>query len=113
MRAWVVHEPGPMATRPLRLLDRPVPEPGPAELLIRVLRCGVCRTDLHLAEGDLLPRRPDVVPAHEVAGEVVRAGRCATRFTAGDPVGGACRAGAGGPLPSSRRATQHPSPPPG
>src|SRR5258708_40379760 len=98
MRAWVVHEPGPMATRPLRLLDRPVPEPGPAELLIRVLRCGVCRTDLHLAEGDLLPRRPDVVPGHEVVGEVVRAGRCATRFTAGGRGRGARPAGAEGAL---------------
>ncbi len=96
-----------MATRPLRLLDRPVPEPGPAELLIRVLRCGVCRTDLHLAEGDLLPRRPDVVPGHEVVGEVVRAGRCATRFTAGDRVGVAWLAGADGSCRYCRRGSEN------
>src|SRR5580698_2382566 len=74
MRAWVVHQPGPVATGPLRLIDRPVPEPGPGQLLIRVLCCGVCRTDLHLAEGDLPPRRPDVTPGHEVVGEVVAVG---------------------------------------
>src|SRR5215472_8563282 len=60
MRAWVVDRPGPMASGPLRLAERPVPEPGPGELLVRVICCGVCRTDLHLAEGDLPPRAPDI-----------------------------------------------------
>jgi propanol-preferring alcohol dehydrogenase len=53
------------------LVERPRPEPGPGELLIRVRACGVCRTDLHLAEGDLAPRRPATVPGHEVVGEVI------------------------------------------
>src|SRR5215468_8588549 len=66
MRAWVVHQPGPVASGPLRLTERPVPEPGPGELLIKVRCCGVCRTDLHLAEGDLPPKRPDVTPGHRV-----------------------------------------------
>lgn len=57
MRAWVVHKPGPVVTGPLCLAERPVPEPGPGELLIQVLRCGVCRTDLHPAAGDLEPKR--------------------------------------------------------
>jgi len=107
MRAWVVHEPGPMATGPLRLVDRPVPEPGPGELLIRVLCCGVCRTDLHLAEGDLPPHGPDRIPGHEVVGEVVRAGPGATRFAAGDRVGAAWLAGTDGSCRYCRRGSEN------
>ncbi|MEV0231405.1 zinc-dependent alcohol dehydrogenase family protein [Nonomuraea sp. NPDC050786] len=70
MRAWVVAEPGPMATRPLELVERDVPEPGSGEVLVRVEACGVCRTDLHLAEGDLQPRRPRTTPGHQVVGRV-------------------------------------------
>jgi alcohol dehydrogenase, propanol-preferring len=96
MRAWVVHEPGPMRTGPLRLVERDVPEPGPGELLIRVLACGVCRTDLHLAEGDLPPRARDITPGHEVVGEVVAAGPGPARFAVGDRVGVAWLAGTDG-----------------
>jgi propanol-preferring alcohol dehydrogenase len=96
MRAWVVHEPGPMASGPLRMVERDVPEPGPGELLIRVLACGVCRTDLHLAEGDLPPRAPGITPGHEVVGEVVAAGSGPARFAAGDRVGVAWLAGTDG-----------------
>jgi propanol-preferring alcohol dehydrogenase len=60
-----------MSTRPVRLVREPPPRPGPDELLVRVLACGVCRTDLHVAEGDLPVHRSDVVPGHEVVGEVV------------------------------------------
>jgi propanol-preferring alcohol dehydrogenase len=70
MRAWQVVEPGPMAGRPLRRTELPVPEPGPGQVRLRVDACGVCRTDLHLAEGDLAPRRPRTVPGHEVVGRV-------------------------------------------
>ena len=79
MRAWVAEPPG-----PIRRVERDVPEPGPGEVLVQVLACGVCRTDLHLAEGDLAPRRPYAVPGHEVVG-VVRTG--GARFTRGDRVG--------------------------
>jgi propanol-preferring alcohol dehydrogenase len=89
MRAWVVHVPGPMASEPLRLVERPVPEPGRGQIRIRVSTCGVCRTDLHLSEGDLTPRRPDVVPGHEVVGIVEAAGIGADRFALGDRVGAA------------------------
>ena len=65
----------------------PVPEPGPGELLVAVQACGVCRTDLHVAEGDLPVHRRDVVPGHEVVGEVVRVGDGVDAFTAGDRVG--------------------------
>src|SRR5215469_5298776 len=96
MRAWVVHQPGPASAGPLKLVDREVPEPAAGQLLIRVLRCGVCRTDLHLAEGDLEPKRPDVTPGHEVVGEVIQAGPGVTRFGVGDRVGVAWLAGTDG-----------------
>ena len=61
MRAWHVDQPGPIGTgQPLVARDTPVPEPGPGELLLRVLACGVCRTDLHVTEGDLPVHRPGV-----------------------------------------------------
>jgi len=96
-----------METGPLALLDRPEPEPGPGELLIRVLCCGVCRTDLHLAEGDLQPRRPDVTPGHEVVGEVMAAGPDSTRFTVGDRVGVAWLAGTDGSCRYCRRGSEN------
>ena len=75
MRAWALDHPAPAAEHSLRLVERDVPEPGPNEILVKVHACGVCRTDLHLVEGDLSPRRPGVVPGHEVVGHVAhRAG---------------------------------------
>jgi alcohol dehydrogenase, propanol-preferring len=99
MRAWAVTSPGPVKGHPLRLVERDVPDPAAGELLVRVSACGVCRTDLHVAEGDRAPRRPAVVPGHEVVGRVELLGRGATRFGVGDRVGiawlratcGACR----------------------
>lgn len=87
MRAWVVDRPGPISTGPLRLIEREPPEPGPGEVRVQVRACGVCRTDLHLAEGDLPPRRHGVVPGHEVVGVVDALGPGATRFAAGDRLG--------------------------
>ena len=107
MRAWAVHKPGPVATGPLRLIERDVPEPGPGQLLIRVLKCGVCRTDLHLAEGDLEPKAPEVTPGHEVVGEVVSAGPGVTRFGAGDRVGAAWLAGTDGSCRFCRRGLEN------
>lgn len=74
MRAWVVREPGAIDSRPLELVSAPTPQAAPDELLVKVEVCGVCRTDLHLAEGDLPPRRSGVVPGHQVVGTVVDAG---------------------------------------
>ena len=99
MRAWVVDTPGPITGNPLRLIDRMLPEPGPGEVRVRVSACGVCRTDLHLAEGDLPPRHALTVPGHEVVGVVDRLGAGASRFVRGDRIGiawlrstcGACR----------------------
>jgi len=87
MRAWAVGTPGPVDGGPLVAVERPVPEPGPGEVRVRVHACGVCRTDLHLAEGDLAPRRPGVVPGHEVVGTVDRAGPGCGLLAEGDRVG--------------------------
>ena len=87
MRAWVVEAPGPVATRPLRLVERARPVPAEGEVRVRVSVCGVCRTDLHLAEGDLAPRRPGVVPGHEIVGSVDEVGPGASRFTVGQRIG--------------------------
>ncbi|MEO9329888.1 zinc-binding alcohol dehydrogenase family protein [Gordonia aurantiaca] len=87
MRAWAVTQPGPIESRPLQLVDKPDPRPGPGEILVRVRACGVCRTDLHVAEGDLPVHREDVTPGHEVVGEVVELGPGAEGFAPGDRVG--------------------------
>ncbi|GAA1822123.1 zinc-binding alcohol dehydrogenase family protein [Planosporangium flavigriseum] len=87
MRAWQVHRPGPIGTGPLRLADIPVPSPAPDELLVQVHACGVCRTDLHIAEGDLPVHKPDVVPGHEVVGTVAAVGDAVQGFLIGDRVG--------------------------
>ncbi|MEU1184702.1 zinc-binding alcohol dehydrogenase family protein [Streptomyces sp. NPDC005820] len=87
MSAWSVTEPGPVTGEPLRLVRRPVPAPGDDELLVRVRACGVCRTDLHVTEGDLPVRRPGVTPGHEVVGEVAGRGAAVRGFAPGDRVG--------------------------
>jgi alcohol dehydrogenase, propanol-preferring len=75
MRAWHVKAPGPVDGHPLRLsTEDDVPRPGPGELLLKVLACGVCRTDLHVTEGDLPVHHPHVTPGHEVVAEVVELG---------------------------------------
>lgn len=87
MLAWVVDQPGPIEEGPLRAEERPPPEPGPGEVRVAVRACGVCRTDLHVAEGDLPVRRPRVVPGHEVVGRVDALGAGSRRFDVGDRVG--------------------------
>jgi propanol-preferring alcohol dehydrogenase len=87
VRAWVVETPGPVDSGPLRRVERPVPEPGTSQVRVRISCCGVCRTDLHLAEGDLPPRRPAVTPGHEVVGHVDALGPGARRFSLGERVG--------------------------
>lgn len=87
MKAWEVARPGPLENGPLVLVDKGVPEPGPREVRVRVSVCGVCRTDLHVVEGDLPPRRPRVVPGHEIVGTVDSAGEMAQRFAPGDRIG--------------------------
>ncbi|MFF4707090.1 zinc-binding alcohol dehydrogenase family protein [Streptomyces sp. NPDC001288] len=87
MRAWTVTRPGPVEEDPLRLAERPVPVPAAGELLVRVAACGVCRTDLHVTEGDLPVHRTGVTPGHEVVGVVAGLGAGVADFSAGDRVG--------------------------
>src|SRR4051812_20288857 len=87
MRTWVVGTPASIDAAPLELVDRAVPDPGPREVRVTVTACGVCRTDLHLAEGDLPPHRPQTVPGHEVVGVVDALGPGAGRFQLGDRIG--------------------------
>jgi propanol-preferring alcohol dehydrogenase len=87
MRAWEVTGGGLPPPGRIRLSRRPVPRPAPDEVLVRVTVCGVCRTDLHVADGDLPTHRPHVVPGHQVVGEVVERGESARRFAPGDRVG--------------------------
>lgn len=88
MRAWRVHRPGPVRSRPLTLDPAaPAPMPSTGELLVAIRACGVCRTDLHIAEGDLPVHRAHVTPGHEVVGEVVETGDTAAGFAPGDRVG--------------------------
>jgi propanol-preferring alcohol dehydrogenase len=88
MSAWRVRRPGPMDTHPLERVTVAVPQPAPGELLVAVHACGVCRTDLHVAEGDLPVHKPGVTPGHEVVGEVVAAGPdTGEDFSVGDRVG--------------------------
>jgi alcohol dehydrogenase, propanol-preferring len=83
MRAMVIEAPG----RPLVLAERPRPEPGPGEVLIEVSACGVCRTDVHVADGELPQARYPVVPGHEIVGRVAALGEGVTGLAVGDRVG--------------------------
>ncbi|MDP7701932.1 zinc-binding alcohol dehydrogenase family protein [Mycobacterium sp. TY815] len=88
MTAWRVRQPGPMQSKPLERVTTEVPRPAPSELLVAVSACGVCRTDLHVTEGDLPVHRNRVTPGHEVVGEVVEVGSDAgDEFHVGDRVG--------------------------
>jgi propanol-preferring alcohol dehydrogenase len=87
MRAMVVHTPAPIESNPLMLADLETPQPQPGEILVRVTACGVCRTDLHVTEGDLAPKHPQIVPGHEVVGVVERLGAGCKRFAVGARVG--------------------------
>jgi len=83
MRAMVFHRPG----EKLVLEIVPDPEPAPNQLLIRVEACGVCRTDLHIIDGDLKRPKPALIPGHEIVGRVIRAGSDVIGFAPGTRVG--------------------------
>lgn len=87
MRALVLALPAPIESAPLRLETRPLPSPEADEILVRVSACGVCRTDLHIVEGELPLVTSPLVPGHQVVGRVERAGRDARRFRPGERVG--------------------------
>jgi alcohol dehydrogenase, propanol-preferring len=87
MKAWVLDKPAPFINHPLRLADLPMPTPADDELLVRVNVCGICRTDLHVVEGDLAERREHVVPGHQIVGNVVAVGSAVKNFGIGERVG--------------------------
>ena len=82
MRAMVLEAIG----RPLQLVERPLPEPGPGQVLIRVTACGVCRTDLHVVDGELPDPVLPIVPGHEVVGTVAALGPGVERLSEGERV---------------------------
>src|SRR5450759_3462229 len=87
MRAMQLAAPEPAAEAPLRLVELPVPRPGAGQVLLRVLACGVCRTDLHILEGELPSHRSPVVPGHQIVGEVVTLGAGAALVAPGGEPG--------------------------
>jgi propanol-preferring alcohol dehydrogenase len=110
MQAWAVDRPGPIDDGPLKLVRRTVPEPGPGEVLVMVEACGICRTDLHLTEGDLAPKHPGMIPGHQVVGTVVAHGahaRSGGRFGVGDRVGIAWLRGTCGVCEFCRRGAEN------
>ena len=107
MKAMVLRQPAVVASSPLELQDIPTPEPGPGDVLIRIEVCGVCRTDLHVVEGELSPHQEHIIPGHEVVGRVERAGEGATRFQIGDRVGAAWLHHACGVCPYCRRGDEN------
>jgi propanol-preferring alcohol dehydrogenase len=83
MKAMVLEKPG----QPLQLRELPLPEPGPEQLLLRVQACGVCRTDLHILDGELTEPKLPLILGHQIVGTVVRAGERVDQFQVGDRVG--------------------------
>jgi propanol-preferring alcohol dehydrogenase len=83
MRAMVLERPG----EPLRAVELPDPEPGPGQILIEVRACGVCRTDLHIVDGELAEPKLPLIPGHQIVGTVAGLGEGAERFVPGERVG--------------------------
>jgi propanol-preferring alcohol dehydrogenase len=105
MKACLLTCPAKVETQPLQYTEVQMPEPGAEEIRVRVHCCGVCRTDLHVIEGELAPRKSPVIPGHQIVGIVEKTGRNASRFSVGSRVGiawlhhtdgicGYCRSGA-------------------
>jgi propanol-preferring alcohol dehydrogenase len=83
----LLHRNAPIGEKPLVLTDIPCPEPGPGEILVDVNVCGICRTDLHVIEGELSPEKLPLIPGHQVVGVVEELGQGCSRFRKGDRVG--------------------------
>jgi propanol-preferring alcohol dehydrogenase len=87
MKACLLDHPAPIETNPLKYTEVQRPDPAPGQVLIRVSCCAVCRTDLHVVEGELAPRKSPVIPGHQVVGVVEQAGGSASPFPKGARVG--------------------------
>ncbi len=107
MWSWIVEACRPIDEGPLLRVERDVPQPGPQQVRVAVTCCGVCRTDLHLAEGDLPPRRHGVTPGHEVVGVVDALGSDVTRWRTGDRIGVPWLASTDGTCDPCRRGAEN------
>ena len=87
MKAWVLSKPASVSERPLELSNVPTPIPQEDQLLVRVSACGICRTDLHVVEGELPVRLTPLIPGHQVVGRVASVGSSVENFSIGDRVG--------------------------
>jgi alcohol dehydrogenase, propanol-preferring len=87
MKAMLLERIAPIGSTPLKMADLPMPEPGPGEVRIKVRCCAICRTDLHVIEGDLPRQKMPIVPGHQIVGIVEKLGPACTKFKIGDRVG--------------------------
>ena len=87
MKAMVLKKPSVVEEKPLELTDLPIPEPADNQILVKVLVCGACHTDLDEVEGRLMPSTLPIVPGHQVVGTVAQKGKAVTKFETGDRVG--------------------------
>jgi len=105
MKAAVLTSPQPVSQRPLRVSDVADPQPGPGQVLLRVRACGVCRTDLHIVEGELPPKHPGMTPGHQIVGEVV--GGATDQAPLGARVGVCWLGGTDGTCPYCKRGEEN------
>lgn len=87
MKAWTLNEPSPVSDHPLTMAEIPAPTPLADQLLLRVAACGICRTDLHVVEGELPVHRSPLIPGHQIVGRVAGMGSRVEGFAIGDRVG--------------------------
>ena len=87
MKACILKAPAPIESNPLDLTEVPKPQPAGQQVLVRVTACGICRTDLHVIEGELPPRKSPVIPGHQVVGVIEAKGPAAGRYPIGTRVG--------------------------
>jgi len=87
MKAWILEKQAKIEERPLKLVEVPTPQPQDDELQLKVQVCGVCRTDIHIAEGDLPLKKSPLILGHEIVGVVDVVGRNVKRFNVGDKAG--------------------------
>src|SRR6202521_2058847 len=87
MKACILRAPAPIETNPLQYIDVPKPKPSGTQVLLRVSACGVCRTDLHVIEGELAARKSPITPGHQVVGTIEALGNGAHRYAIGTRVG--------------------------
>jgi len=105
MKAAVLTSPRPISQRPLRIAELADPQLAPGNVLLRVRACGVCRTDLHIVEGELPPKQPGMIPGHQIVGEVV--GGATEEIALGSRVGVCWLGGTDGTCPYCRRGLEN------